>query len=140
MNVLRDLTNSIAVRIKLIAFSGFQKNSRFFLKNHFFSRRNQFFNVLRSLTILIASYNKFLILAISTELIFFSKNPYILFLITKFWRFREVLLFQWLFTASLLLSAFFLKKSFFLQKTQHVFPSKNLKFDFSTIFICSMPF
>ena len=42
MNVLRNLTNSIAFRIKLIAFSGFQKNSRFVLKNHFFSRRNQF--------------------------------------------------------------------------------------------------
>ena len=33
---LRYLTNSIAVSIKLIAFSGFQKNSRFFWKTSFF--------------------------------------------------------------------------------------------------------
>ena len=39
LNVLRDLTNSIAFRIKLInAFSGFRKNPRFF-----FSKTNLFF-------------------------------------------------------------------------------------------------
>ena len=149
MNVLRDLTNSIAIRIKLIAFSGFRKNSRFFLKNQtffqeetnfstfwevilfqlhptanflekpiyvfskknrtferfwdilliqlqsasnwlllavskktqdffekpvFFSRRNQFFNVLKSPTISAASYNKFLSLAVSKKQFFFRKT------------------------------------------------------------------
>ena len=97
----------------------------------FFSRRNQVLNVLRSPTISVASYNKFLSLAISKKSFFFSKNPYILFFITKFWRFREVLLFQSHFTASLLHSAIFLKKSnFSSQKTHHIFPSEKLKFDF----------
>ena len=105
-----------------------KKTQDFFWKINFFSRRNQFFNVMRSLNISVASYNKFLSLAISTKSFFSRKSHIIFFIITKFWRFREVLLFQSLFTASLLHSAFFLKKSIFLQKTHQVFLSKKPKF------------
>ena len=106
-----------------------KKTQEFFWKTIFFSRRNQFFKNMRSLSISVASYNKFLSLVISTKSFFSRKSHIIFFIITKFWRFREVLLFQSLFTASLLHSAFFLKKSFFFQKTHHVFPSKSLKFE-----------
>ena len=106
-----------------------KKTQDIFWATNFFSRRNQFLNVLRSLTNSVASYNKFLSLAISKKY-FFSKNPYIFFIKTKFWRLREVLLFQSLFTASFLHSAIFLKKSnFSFQKTHHVFPSEKLKFE-----------
>ena len=106
-----------------------KKTQDIFWATNFFSRRNQFLNVLRSLTNSVASYNKFLSLAISKKY-FFSKNPYIFFIKTKFWRLREVLLFQSLFTASFLHSAVFLKKSnFSFQKTHHVFPSEKLKFE-----------
>ena len=140
MNVLRDLTNSIAVRIKLIAFSGFQKNSRFFLKKQFFFKTKPIFQRYEMSYYFSCILQQIFIFGDFYKIKFFSKIPYNFFTLTKVWRFREVLLFQSLFTASLLHAAFFLKKSFFLQKTQHVFPSKNLKVDFLTIFICSMPF
>ena len=74
-------------------------------------------NVLRSLTISVASSIKiFNFLAISTKSIFLSKNPYNLIKITRFWTFREVLFFQSSFTASLLGSAIFWKRSFFFEK------------------------
>ena len=78
-------------------------------------------NVLRSLTISVASYNKIFNLAISTKSFFFLENPYIFFTITNFWSFWEVLLFQSGCTASLPQSAtFFWKKSQFLFK-KHIY-------------------
>ena len=78
-------------------------------------------NVLRNLTISVASYNNIFNLAISTKSIFFLENPYIFFTITNFWTFWEVLLFQSGCTASLPRSAtFFWKKSQFLFK-KHIY-------------------
>ena len=51
-----------------------KKTQDIFWATNFFSRRNQFLNVLRSLTNSVASYNKFLSLAISTKSISFRKT------------------------------------------------------------------
>ena len=50
-----------------------KKSQDNFWTTNFFSRRNHFLKVLRSLTNSVASYNKFLSLAISTKSIFFEK-------------------------------------------------------------------
>ena len=86
-------------------------------------------NVLRILTISVAFYNNFFNLADFYKINFFSKKPYILFIIAKFWTFFEVLLFQSRFTTGLLRSAIFWKKSIFFSKTHHIFPSKKLIFE-----------
>ena len=134
---MRDLTNSSAFRIKLIAFSGFKKTQKFFLKNQsFFSRRKQFLNVLRSHTISIASYNKFLAMAISTKSIFFLEKP------INFIYYNQILKVSRSHTFSVAFyrkfatfSIFFLEKSnFSFQKIHHIVPSKNLKFEPSETF------
>ena len=51
-----------------------KKTQDFFWTTNFFSRRNHFLNVLRSLTNSVASYNKVLSLAISTKSIFSEKT------------------------------------------------------------------
>ena len=87
-------------------------------------------NVSRILTISVAFYNNFFNLGDFYKINFFSKKPYILFIIAKFWTFCEVLLFQSRFTTGLLRSAiFFGKNQFFFQKTHHIFPSKKLNFE-----------
>ena len=53
-----------------------KKTQDFLWTTKFFSRRNHFLNVLRSLTISVASYNKFLSLAISKKYFFFEKPLY----------------------------------------------------------------
>ena len=57
-----------------------KKTQDIFWTTNFFSRRNHFLNVLRSLTNSVASYNKVLSLAISTKSIFFRKTLIFYFL------------------------------------------------------------
>ena len=115
--------------LMLLAVS--EKTQDFFSqKPIFFSRRKQFFNVLRGLTFSVASNNKtFNFWRFLQNQSFFSKNPYFFFTITKFWRLREVLLFQCHFTASLLHLAIFLKNRIFFSKNPPYFSSKNINFE-----------
>ena len=61
LNVLRNLTQSVAFCIKSVAFSGLQKKLKVFFRktNLFLSRKSHFFNVLRDLTNSVASYNNY---------------------------------------------------------------------------------
>ena len=136
---MRDLTISIAVRIKLIAFSGFQKNSKFFLKNHFLSRRNQIFNVLRRPTISVASHNKFLSLAISTKSFFFRKTHIFYLLLPNFERFVRFYFFSRVLPQVCYVHQFFEKKSFFFRKPTIIFHQKTENLNVLKIFILSMP-
>ena len=76
MNVLRDLTISFAFRIKLIAFSGFQKTQVFFLKNQsFFQEENNFQRFEKSYYFSFIQQQNFYFLAISTKSKFFFEKP-----------------------------------------------------------------
>ena len=112
--VLRNLTNSVAFLLPLAIF---QKNHNFFSKNTFISFiKANFRTFWEVLLFQLRPPKKSLTLAISTKSFFLSKNPYNLIKITRFWTFRKVLFFQSRFTASLLVSAIFWKKSIFFGK------------------------
>ena len=130
MNVLRDLTNSIAFRIKLLAFSGFQKNSRFVLKNQFFSRGNQFFNTLRSFTISVASFNKFFYLCRFLQNQFIFEKPIYFIYYNQILKLSRSLTFSVAFYRKFAtFSIFFKELNFFFSKNHHIVPSRNLNFE-----------
>ena len=131
LNTLRKLNISVAFCMKKIGcFLGiFHKNSSFFRKfenSIFFSRRNHFFNVWETLLFQLHPTTNFYLWRFSKKSIVSSRNPYIFFYKTDFWSFWEVLFFQSNFTASLLSSAFFWKKSiFFFKKPALIFHQKT---------------
>ena len=129
----------MAFCIKLAVFWGFSKKIQafFFEKTIFFLQEETTFSLFwETLPIQLHPTTNFLSLAFFLKKsIVFSKNPFTLFNKTKVWTFQEVLLFQSHFNASLLSSAIFSKKiDTFLQKTHHIFPSKNPKLERSENF------
>ena len=133
---MRILNNSVEFDSKFATFSDFSKTSQFLFEKHIcFISWNHFLNVLRSLFVSVASYNKIFGLGDFYKInFFFRKKPYILINVTKIWTFWEVLFFQSRFTASLLGSAIFWKKSTFFSKDPPFFFIKNLNFERSENF------
>ena len=102
-----------------------KKTQDFLWTTKFFSRRNHFLNVLRSLTISVASYNKFLYLAISKKYFFFEK-PIYFFLKPKFEGWEKSCFFSRFLRQVFYTQQFFLKNQIFLFKKPTIFfPQKN---------------
>ena len=127
MNVLRNLTLSVAFYSKIANFSFFQKNSKFFRKPIFFYKEAQIF----------WTFWENCQFQIKLKSIFFCKNLVSVLYQPTIWTFWEILLLQLLSTANLIplaifeiFNVFFRKNHFFLQKTQFLKFLRNLTVPF----------
>ena len=127
MNVLRNLTVSVALYSKIATSSHFRKIN-FFWKTHlFFQNSSNFLKFLRNLTNRVAFCSKPASISNFWKLqVFFSENASFLAKKPNFWKFWEILLFRSHSTSNWLTSTVFKKFKFFSEKNVYCFEKPNV--------------